>query len=149
MTTYAASSNITVTLASLATLSGRRSAFIDNTTNKYDDILIELVLKPGTLGTNPYVQVMAYSSADGTNFETQGSTDAAYNTLTGGEKVLGYMIPAASTTQFTGVFSLAQAYGGVLPPYWGIIVWQSANGTFSATESDHIKKFVGITYPRT
>ena len=144
---FAAASAITCTLASKTSGQGRRSAAVDNSANLYDDVLVHVTVKPGTLGTNPYIQVMAYASGDdGTTYETAGSTDADYNTLTGSEKVLGIIIPAASNTACSGVFSVAKAYGGVMPRNWGIIIWQSACGTLSATESDHIKKFQGITY---
>jgi len=144
---FAAAASITCTLASITTGQGRRSAVVDNSTNLYDDAMVHVAVKPGTLGTDPYILVMAYASADdGTTYETAGSTDAAYNTLTGSEKVIGIIIPAASTTVCSGVFSVARAYGGVMPRNWGIVIWQSACGTLSATESDHIKKFQGITY---
>lgn len=147
---YAAAATITCTLVSLATANGRRGLAVSNSSNLYDDILVHVSVTPGTLGTGPYVQVLAYASADdGTTFETQGSTDAAYNTLTGSEKILGTIIPAASTTQCTGVFSLAAAYGGVLPRDWGVIIWQANCGTFSATGSNHFVKYQGITYTQT
>lgn len=145
MITYSSPATITMPLASKTTGQGERSDAIDNSTNRYDDALVSLTVKPGTISAGAYIQVMAYSSVDGTNYETAGSTAGAYNTLTGGEKILGYMIPAASTTAFTGVFAVAQAFGGVLPPRWGIIASQVNCGTLSATESDHVKSYVGIT----
>src|SRR3954465_3372017 len=97
---YAAAATITCTLASLATANGRRGAAVSNSSNLYDDILVHVSVTPGTLGTGPSIQGMASASADdGTTFETQGSTDAAYNTLTGSEKILGTIVPATSTTQ--------------------------------------------------
>jgi hypothetical protein len=147
---YATAAAITCTLASITSGQGRRSAAVDNSANLYDDILVHVSVTPGTISAGAYIQVMAYASADdGTTYETQGSTDAAYNTLNGSEKILGTIIPVASTTQCTGVFSLAVAYGGVLPRNWGIIIWQSNCGTLSATEANHAKKYQGVTYTQT
>jgi hypothetical protein len=143
---YAAAATITCTIASKTSGQGERSAAIDNSSNLYDDAIVAVTVTPGTLGTNPYVAVFMYCSGDdGTTYETGGSTDAAYNTLTGEEHLLGVMIPSASNTAFTGVFSIFAAVG-YMPRNWGIIIWQNACGTLSATEGNHIKKYQGVTY---
>ena len=143
---YAAAAAITCTLASKTSGQGERSAAMDNSANLYDDALVHISVTPGTLGTNPYVAVYVYVSGDdGTTYETQGNTDAAYNTLTGSETLLGTMVPLANSTQFSKTFSVREALG-YMPRNWGIIVWQNACGTLSATEGNHIKKYQGVTY---
>lgn len=144
---YAAATTITCTLASLTTGSARRSAAVDNSSNLYDDVAVALTVTVGTVsGTNPYVAVYAYASADdGTTYETGGSSDAGF-TLAGDEKLLGIIATPANTTAYTGVFNVAKAYGGVMPRNWGIIVSNISGSTLSATEGNHIKKYQGITY---
>ena len=144
---YAAAATITCSMASKTTTQGRRSAAVDNSTNLYDDVLVHVSLKSGTAGTTPSFAVYAYASGDdGTTYETGGSTDADWNTLRGDEKLLGVVAAPSSTTVYTGVFSVARVYGGIMPRNWGIIIVQTAMGTLSATEGDHIKKYQGITY---
>ncbi len=143
---YTAAAAITCTLASKTSGQGERSAAVDNSANLYDDALVHVSVTPGTLGTNPYIAVYVYASGDdGTTYETQGSTDAAYNTLNGSEHLLGTIVPAASSTQCTGVFSIVAALG-YMPRNWGIIIWQNACGTLSATEGNHIKKYQGLQF---
>lgn len=143
---YAAATTIPCTIAGKTSGQGERSSSIDNSSTLYDDAIVHISVTPGTLGTNPYISVFVYVSGDdGTTFETQGNTDAAYNTLTGSEHLIGTIVPAASTTQCTGVFSVIAALG-YMPRNWGIIIWQNACGTLSATEGNHIKKFQGVTY---
>lgn len=146
-TAYAASTTITCTLASLTTGSAQRSAAVDNSSNLYVDAMVLLSVTTGTVsGTNPYVAVYAYASADdGTTYETGGSTNAAY-TLRGDEKLLGIIATPANTTAYAGVFNIAKAYGGVLPRNWGIIVSNISGSTLSGTEGNHVKAYQGITY---
>lgn len=143
---YAAAATITCTLASITSGQGRRSATISNSTNLYDDALVHVTVTCGTVTAPGSIAVYAYASGDdGTTFETGGSTDAAYNTLRGDEKLLG-IIAGVTSTAVTGVFSVAKAFGGVMPRNWGIIVYNTNCGTLSATEGNHIKAYQGITY---
>lgn len=142
---YAAAAAITCTLASLASGSARRSAVIDNSTNLFDDALVHVTVTCGTVTSPGVISVYAYASGDdGTTYETGGSTDAAY-TLRGDEKLLG-TIAGVSATAVSGVFSVARAFGGVMPRNWGIIIAQTNCGTLNATEGNHIKKYQGVQY---
>lgn len=143
---YGSSTAITCSMASKTTGQGERSAAIDNTaaSTNFRDAWIFVGLKPGTLGTAPnYFTVYGYVG-DGTDYDTGGSTDAAYNTVVGDENVIGTCTVTASTTFRGKWFLWSKAMGIYLPPRWGIIVVQTALGTLSATETDHIKKYVGV-----
>lgn len=143
---YTAAAAITCTIAAVATGStGRRSAAIDNSTNLFDDALVHVTVTCGTVSTGGTIYVYAYASGDdGTTYETGGSTDAAY-TLRGDEHLIG-TIAGVTSTAVSGVFSVAKAYGGVMPRNWGIIITQTGCGTLSATEGNHIKKYQGVQY---
>ncbi len=142
---YAAAATITCSIASKTTGQGQRSAAIDNSSNLYLDALVSVGVLIGTVTTPAFIYVYAYASADdGTNYETGGSTDAAWNTIRGDEKFLFSVAAYTSTTTFWGVGTVARAYGGRMPRNWGIIISQTNCGTLSSTEGNHTKKFQGV-----
>lgn len=145
---YASAVDITCTMASKTSGQGRRSASVDNSSNLYDDVLVFVSLTPGTITSPASFAVYAYAGWDASNYETGGSSDADYNTLAGDEKLLGVVAITTNSTARGGWFSLAKAYGGIgnVPKSWGIIISQTNCGTLSATEGNHLKKFVGIKY---
>lgn len=110
------------------------SAPITNTTDLYADILLEITLTfAGTApGSQKCVFVYAYEG-DGSVYETTGA--ATGGTPSGSEGTITFPDITASQVGFhvvgvipysaTGVaqtryFSLAQAFGGFIPPKWGI-----------------------------
>lgn len=144
---YASAATITCTIASKTSGQGQRSAAVDNSSNLYVDALLTFGVKIGTFSAPANFAVYAYASADdGTNFETGGSTDTAYNTIRGDEH--GPCIVCAcytNTTVFWGVGTVAWAFrGGILPRNWGVILTQTNCGTLSSAEGDHAKKFQGV-----
>ena len=40
--------------------------------------------------------------------------------------------------------SVAQFFGGVLPPKWGFVIENKTNIALSATEGDHAKEYKGV-----
>lgn len=94
------------------------------------DILVSAKLKTasGSLGSNPFAQIVAAGRADGTN----------YPGVTGNYQKVGRgaIIGAANTTVYSPKFSLRSAFGGVLPRYVkaglfnssGLALAGSANG---------------------
>jgi hypothetical protein len=66
---YGLKTPITITLNSLANGSVAISDAIDNSTNLYQDFLIEVVIS-GTAGPNAFCEVRLLPSEDGTNFAT-------------------------------------------------------------------------------
>lgn len=130
-TAYASNAAITCTLNSLASsqTAARASTYVDNSSNLYLDAQVSLILPygSGTLSGDENVYVYAYGSTDLTNYSggVTGS-DASYSLQTGGVTVLPLIgvcpILAASTTYYAGPYSVAQAFGGMLPERWGIVV---------------------------
>jgi hypothetical protein len=146
----AASQGITVTLASLAQAACRQSTVIDNTTTKYLDAMIYLAVKlgTGTPGSDKVVKVYLYVSEDGNNYTDNATGSDAALTL----RVPTNLIPIAALqcpdagglTWKIVIPSVAAAYGGFLPPKWGIVVENRTNIAFTGTEGDHTKEFRGI-----
>jgi len=141
---------ISITLASLASGSARESASVDNSVNLFLDVLVMLKLKTGsgTIGADPYAYVYAIGTVDGGTTWTDPATGAdAAITLTKNTKahLLGVVnLAAVTTTYIGGPWSLAGAFGGVVPKKWSIAVLNNCGVALDATEGNHAKLYQGI-----
>ena len=142
---------LTCTLASLANNSARESTVVDNTSNLFVDALVMAQIKSGASGVSStgYVNIYAYATVDAaTPVYSDGATgsDAAI-TLTSPPNVrlIGVMnVVANATTYKGGPFSVAAAFGGVLPEKWGIIVENKTAAALDSTEGNHKKLYQGV-----
>lgn len=146
---------ITITLASLAASATvcRASTAVDNTTNLYLDALVMGKVEPGVVASNKQVLIYAYGTADGGT--TYGGGNGA-NTITGTDvsftradptdlKLIGVVpTPTASVVMFWGPYSVAQAFGGVLPDHWGLVVCNDTGVAFSGTAGNNKAFYQGI-----
>ena len=111
----------TSALNSLASATFVSAGTITHNTNQPIDVLIEVTATPGTVSGNKQLLVYAKASLDGTNQTTGPET----GTTVTDEPNLYYVgtlpLNTNSTTQ-TKVFSLAAAYGGLLPYASEIVV---------------------------
>ena len=116
----------TSALDSLASATFVSAGTITHNTNQPLDVLLEVTATPGTVSGNKQLVVYAKASLDGTNQTTGPET----GTTVTDEPNLYYVgtlpLNTSSTTQ-TKVFSLAAAYGGVLP-YASEIVLRNDSG---------------------
>lgn len=140
---------ITCTLASLTTGSARSAAAVDNSSNLFLDALVQIQIKSGGSGTasTGYVNVYAYGTVDGGTTYAEGAGTDASITLTSptNVKLIGRLnVVANSTTYKSEPFSVAAAFGGVLPDHWGIIIENQSGGTLDSTEGNHLKLYQGI-----
>jgi hypothetical protein len=147
---YSASANFTLTLASLASSAtgGRESTEIDNTTDLYLDALVyvKVVLGAGTSGNDKAVYIYAYGGPDGTAYPDAVTGANAAITLNDPTqlRLIGVINAPTSAGTFDGYFSVAQAFGGVLPPWWGIVVRNYSGIALSATEGNHAYSWRGV-----
>lgn len=148
---YSASSNVTITLQNLASTLGtaRESDAIDNTTNKYFDALIMPIIKLSATGSpagDKTVNIYAYGSEDGTVY-TDNATGSNNNiTLRSPTclKLVGVVAcPDSNVTYEGGPFSVAYAFGGVLPKKWGLVVENRVDVAF-ANDTDSRITYTGI-----
>lgn len=115
--------SLTVTgFSTLASATYVASAVKDNTTNQPLDVMVEVTAATTNTPTgNKQLVVFAQGSYDNTNFQT-GPTSG---TTVTDEPLLTYLgvlpLAVASTTERKS-FSVAAAYGGVLPPYLKIVL---------------------------
>jgi len=132
--------SITITITSLTNTSARQSTVVDNTTNLYLDSLVQVQVKSAAAATsaNGYVNVYAYGTVD--------VADSLYpDGITGSDGSVTLVVPtnlrligtinvvANSTTYASEPFSVAAAFGGVLPEKWGIVVENQSGATLDAS----------------
>lgn len=129
---------ITCTITSLANNGQQGSAAVDNTTNLYIDALVEVIVKTNAAGTSAtgYVNIWAYGTANGgTNYSDGVTGTNAGQTLTNppNVKLIGTISAVANATQYVGgPFSVAAAFGGILPDHWGIVVENKTGAALDA-----------------
>jgi hypothetical protein len=136
---------ITITLNNLAAGAGRESTVVDNGTNLFLDVLVEVTVTAGVVSGNQQILVYGYASVDGGTTYTELATgsDAAYTPRSPTTLVLlgSIPMPTNSLVYQSRPFSLAQAFG-VVPQKWGIVV-VSDNGAALAA-SGHSAQYQGV-----
>lgn len=140
----------TITIASLANAAARQSTAIDNSSNLFLDALVFVKVKSAAASTSAtgYVNVYAFASVDAgtTNTENAGASDAAITlTVPPNARLIGTInVVANAVTYYGGPFSVAQAFGGVLPASWGIILENRSAATLDATGGSHAALYQGV-----
>lgn len=152
MNSYSAETAMVITglhgLASSPT-AGWGSGYVDNTTNLYDDIELDIVLAfAATAPANSKaVWVFAYG---GTNITDLGTTGAATGGTPGTEGALTFPDLSTNPCNFARIgtinylasgvtqkrtFALAPAFGFFLPAYWGIAIVDHTGAAIAASGS--------------
>ena len=158
---YTTATTITCSVASVASSStwvaGQESNEIDNTTNKYDDVLVQGKI---TVGTTPTAStlILVYvwgsdTSAATTNLDTIDGVDST-ETLTSAGVRDGFLKLAAAinvdaTTSnrsyWFGPFSVADLFGQV-PRFWGLFVTHNTGANLNSTAGNHSFTYTGIKF---
>lgn len=136
---------ITITLTGLADDALRASLAVDNSALLFLDVLVQLKINTGNVGApagDKNCIVYAYGSADGGTTYSGGATgaDAAYGGVAGqlisNCPILGFVnVDAQNETFESDVFSVASAFGGVLPQKWGIIILNQIGQVLGASSA--------------
>jgi len=130
---------ITCTITSLANNGQRGSTAIDNTSNLFLDALVQVKVKSAGSATSATgtVNIYAYGTADGgSNYSdgVSGTDSSATLTSPPNVRIIGVInVVANSTTYIGGPFSVASAFGGILPDHWGIVVENKTAATLDAS----------------
>lgn len=129
----AAPAALTVTgLGTLAAGTYAVSASYNCTTNQPLDLLAELSITPnGTTTGNQQAVLFAQASLDGTTWQS-GPTSGTTTTDEGNLKFLGAVPLKTASGAQVDPFSVAAAYGGVLPPYIRFVIKNDCGVAFSA-----------------
>lgn len=141
-----ASQAFTLTTDSLANAAARESTAIDNTSNKFLDALIYLAIPVANTapGSDKRINIWFYGSEDGTNYDDNATGSDAALTMRSPTNLKGpYIIntPTQNLTYKSVIPSVAEFFGGVLPPKWGIVV---ENKTGMAFSTGTVKEYRGI-----
>jgi hypothetical protein len=146
---YAASSALTITLASLATsatwVAGRESTAVDNTTNKYLDYLLAGKITLGTTPTAGEIRVyVAGLMEDSTYPDVFDGTDSAETCTTAAIRDSSLKLaaviatPATSNeTQWFGPTSVSSLFGGAVPKKFSVFVTHSTAVNLNSTGGNH------------
>lgn len=157
LTAYAASSALTITLASLATSStrtaGAESNAVDNTSNLYLDYLLAGKVTTGTTPTSgKVIEVCVVGIADDTTWpDVFDGTASAETVLTADVKnaicrtVATMQVDGTSNqTYWFGPVSVANAFGGTLPKKWVAFVAHDTAVNLNSTGGNHAIFVTGV-----
>lgn len=158
---YGSATSITCTTTSLSSdsnlLAGRQSTPINNSSSgsppgdlALDAILGGTIATTGTPTANTTIEVWLFGSWDGGTTYTcaAGAADANLSPATLGSKNLMKLIEvivqtdATARTYTIGPYSVAQAFGGVMPDHWGVFVVHNTGTTLGAT----LLKYTPVQY---
>lgn len=144
-----AGSALTVSLNSLATNGYRQSDEVDNTTVLALDSQIILYIQTTASGVvaTGYVPVFAFGQVgDATPIrtDTMGAADAAVDKPANSRLIGVLQANSTNGTYAGGPWSVAAAFGGVLPRKWGVIVGNVTGAAFSNASSANQCFFINI-----
>lgn len=137
---------------------GRESNEIDNSSNKFDDALVQGMVTVGTSPTSgTQIQVWVWGSDTSlatTALDVLDGTDSDETINSAGIRdgmlKLGAVVSVDSTTSnrayYVGAFSVAQLFGGNMPKYWGLFVTHNTAVALNSTGANHVFNYTGITY---
>jgi hypothetical protein len=133
-------------------LAGRAGTAIDQ--KDTDDAVDALVGGLVTTGTSPtasrQIEIWLYASADDSNFnEGITGTDANKTLVTKSHLRLLTIIPTSNTSDiahYWGPFSVAQAYGGIIPVRWGVFVVHNTGVALNSTGGNHFVKHYPVKF---
>jgi hypothetical protein len=149
---YGTPTAITITLASLASsaTAGRASASVQNASN-YLDALVFVRAKAAvaTPANDKCIYVFAYGSLDEASPQFGDQCTGADAGITFDNptqlRLIGIVnLSASGAACKAGPFSVAAAFGGILPKRWGIAVRNYSGMALSATGTDHDVKYQGV-----
>lgn len=153
---YGTPTALTITLASLASdanlNAGRASTAVNNSTDDAVDCLVQGKVTTGTTPTTArQIEVWLYGSIDGTTY-TGGITGTDAGITFASEKTqlfpVAMMVTDATSNHAYewGPVSVAQAFGGVVPPRWGVYIVHNTGVNLNSTGTNHEVKYVTVKY---
>jgi hypothetical protein len=130
---------ITITLNSLADNAARESTHINNETDLFLDALVKVTVNPnGAPANEKAVYVWVYAgNGDGEFPDPATGSDAAITLPSPHNfRLIGVINTPANQEYISNLFSVAQAFGGIMPPEWGIIVENQSGQAFTAAGNE-------------
>lgn len=135
------------------------SALVDNQTDKYVDCLFGGSIQTGTISAAGTIDIYVAGSWDGVEFTAGadgGDVDITWGT-TGNTHVDGYLdlkyvgsarvdVTDDDADVVFGPFSVAQAFGGIMPLEWCVIFKNNTGAAFHVTGTNNHLEYTGIEY---
>jgi hypothetical protein len=141
---FGTSTALTVTLASLANSAGRQSTLVDNTTSRYQDLLLLVNIKTANTPTpNSIAEVyLIRSDNDGTEHRDDGAgtSDAALTPLNA--QLVGAL--RSSGAPGTGETLKGSFLVHRPGPEWGVVVFNRTGQALDSTGSNHWVRYIGL-----
>lgn len=138
---------LTLGIASLTNGGGRQSTAVDNTSNLFADVLLMIKSRTGSSGTssNGYMLIYAYGSVDGGSSYSGNATGTDGALTPANMNLIGRIDMVANSTDYKSpVMSIAAAFGGVMPAFWGIVVVNNTGATIDSTAGNHAAIWQGV-----
>lgn len=141
---------ISCSIASLANNGQRESDAIDNTSNSFLDSYVMVKVKTGgsSVASTGTVNIYAFGTVDNGTSYSGGATGVNAGITAGASPnmpLIGVISASvAGTTYVGGPFSIGQAFGGVVPAKWGIMIENKTGAVLDSTEGNHAKLYQGI-----
>lgn len=137
---------LTITLASLASSTsgvGRQSTLVDNSTNRYQAVMLYVKIKQGTSPTSSkgvYIYLLRDDGAAGVTTDGAGASDAAITVLNA--QLIGFLAnkSSAATGDVVQDAFLIERPG----PKWGVAIVHDTVAALDATGGNHTVEFVGM-----
>lgn len=163
MINYGTNTGITLDLSSLAPSADftavKESSQIDNTTDRYDDVLVEVNPITGHASTPPVLdtEIRLYlwgalvslattpiDTLDGTHSNETLTHVSILNSLrlVGSAEVT---VNAAALQYIFQPFSVASFFGGIMPKFWGIVAGHNQAGALGGS-NNNLFRYSGVKY---
>jgi hypothetical protein len=141
---FGASTALTITIASLANSAGRQSTLVDNTTARYQDLLLFVNINTANSpNANSIIEVyLIRSDNDGTEHRDDGAgtADAALTPLN--SQLVGCL--RSSGTPGTGETLKGSFLVHRPGPEWGVALYNRTGQALDATGSNHWVRYSGL-----
>lgn len=142
---FAASAALTITLTSLADAAGRQSTLVDNSSNRYQDLLVYVKIKNGSSAPTANSVVEVHLIRDDKDGGTEhvsdgaGASDAALTVLNA--QLIGVIRNKSSPSAGDVIYGefFVQRPG----PKWGVVIVNRTGQTLDSTGSNHWVRYVG------
>lgn len=143
--TFGTKTAITLTLTSLGNGSARESTVVDNASAGALDVLVRILTK-GQASSSALLDLYVYAALGDTTY-TDGATgsDAAFTAANRlNSRYLG-SVQMNAANAVSAMFSIAAAFGGVVPSKWGLIAINNSGATLSTLGGDHVVEYQNVT----
>lgn len=156
---YGTSTSITIGsaiggLANSTTSVVQTEAVTTPTTNNIVDCIVRVTIKgAGTVASPFAANVFVFGSEDGTTFPddatatvTTGALTLSANGSNLTAKFLGQVAVPTAASYDSQPWSIAAAFGGILPRKWGLIIQNQTGASLDATASNHTASYTPVYY---